>query len=270
MGHFRFALLACALLPIAAVAQEEPGKEEGRYKVGYKGYTHTPLIPGQKWKVHSPDRPTPKAVHPGKPTTETKAGAAPSDAIVLFGGKNTSAFKKNAWKVIDGELEAGKGNLVTNQPFGDCQIHAEWRTPSPPRGGAGNRGNSGFYIMTKYELQVYDSFSSKIYADGSAGAVYGQSPPLVNATRKPGEWQVFDVIFTAPVFDGATLKSPARITAIHNGVLVQNNTEILGPTQHQRAPRYGPHAAKLPLLIQGHGSPVRYRNIWIRELNQKP
>lgn len=261
-------LLAIGLLSVPAAGQEEePGKEKGRYKFAYKGYTNTPIIPGTKWKVHQPDRPTPAAVRPGAPGTKEKAGTAPSDAIVLFGGKDTSAFQPNQWKIVDGELVAGRGNLLTKQPFGDCQIHVEWRAPAPPRGGAGNMGNSGLYIMGKYELQIYDSFSSKIYPDGSAASIYGQTAPLVNASRKPGEWQSFEVIFKAPVFADGKLKSPARLTAFHNGVLVQYDTEILGATQHKRAPGYRAHGAKLPLLIQGHGSPVRFRNIWIRELD---
>ena len=253
-------LLALTMLPAVAAAPEEPGGEEGRYRFEFKGYTDTPLVPGTKWRVHQADRPTPRAVHAGTP------GSAPSDAIILFDGKDLSRFKPVDWKIVDGTVQAGRESLVTQQAFDDCQLHIEWQTPDPPRGEAANMGNSGLHFMGHYELQVYDSFSSKIYADGSAAAIYGQTPPLVNATREPGKWQSYDIVFRAPVFEGGKLKSPARITVLHNGVLVQHNTRILGVTEHRLSPSYRPHAAKLPLVIQGHGSPVRFRNIWIREL----
>ncbi|WP_325176390.1 DUF1080 domain-containing protein [Pelagicoccus mobilis] len=186
----------------------------------------------------------------------------------MFDGTSLDQFQENEWKIVDGNLIATHKGLVTKGHFGDFQMHVEWKTPEDPSKAPkpGDIGNSGLYIMRRYELQVYDSYSCKIYADGSAGAIYGQTPPLVNVCRKPGEWQSFDIVFTAPVFDGEKLASPARITVFHNGVLIQNDTEILGPTKHKQARPWVAHPAKQPIVFQAHGSPVAYRNIWIREL----
>jgi hypothetical protein len=194
---------------------------------------------------------------------------APADAIVLFDGTSLDQFQENQWEIIDDYVRATEKGLVTKGKFGDFQLHVEWRSPNPPSGKPNNMGNSGLYIMGRYELQVFDSYSCKIYADGSAGAIYGQTPPLVNVCRKPGEWQSFDVVFTAPRFKGDKLVSPAYMTVFHNGVLIQNNTEILGPTGHKSAKPYQPHAARLPISFQAHNSPVEYRNIWIRDLGMK-
>jgi hypothetical protein len=162
---------------------------------------------------------------------------------------------------------AKTGSIRTKQGFGDCQLHVEWATPAVVVGNSQERGNSGVFLMDTYEVQVLDSYDNKTYADGSAAAVYGQYPPLVNACRKPGEWQTYDIIFHRPRFDEAgKLLSPARLTVLHNGVLVQDNVELTGPTGHHVRPPYKAHPDRLPLSLQDHGNPVRYRDVWIRSL----
>ena len=220
----------------------------------------------------------PPVVTPGTPSTADHAGTAPSDATVLFDGKDLSQWVSlgdgtpTKWIARDGYMECvkGSGYVRTLQNFGDCQLHVEWATPTPAQGEGQGRGNSGvFFGMDRYEVQVLDSFGSKTYADGSAGSVYGQYPPLVNACRAPGEWQTYDIIYTAPRFtpDGK-LHSPAHLTVFQNGVLIQNNVELTGPTSWlERAP-YQPHPEKQPISLQDHGNPVRYRNIWVRELGK--
>lgn len=192
----------------------------------------------------------------------------PSDATVLFNGEDLSAWKSaDGWKVVDGAMVAGKGNPVTKESFGDCQLHIEWSAPTPPKGNGQGRGNSGVFLMNTYEIQVLDSYNNKTYHDGQAGAIYKQTPPQVNATKPPGEWNVYDIIWTAPRFnDDGSLKSPAYITAIHNGVLILNNFELKGDTPYNRPPRYTKHADRLPIRLQDHGNPVRFRNIWVREI----
>jgi hypothetical protein len=226
------------------------------------------------WPVHDLARPMARVVDPGA------AGQAPADAIVLFDGKDLTKWKSQKtggaaeWKVAGGYFEVvkGKGGIQTIDGFGDCQLHVEWMSPTPPVGEGQDRGNSGVFLMGIYEIQVLDSYQSKTYADGQAGALYGQYPPLVNATRKPGEWQTYDIVFNAPRFDAAgKVVRPARVTAFLNGVLVQNARELTGPTVHKARPPYKAHAAKLPLSLQDHAHPVRFRNMWIRELpEEKP
>lgn len=193
----------------------------------------------------------------------------PSDAIVLFDGKDASAWEGgDKWKVQDGMLIVGSGNIKTREKFGDCQLHIEWSAP-PETGNRGGqqRGNSGVFLMGAYELQVLDSYDSKTYPDGQAGAIYKQTPPLVNATRPPGEWNVYDIAWTAPRFkDDGTLESPARITVFHNGVLIQNGFELKGGTYWHEPASYSQHDAKMPIELQDHGNPVRFRNIWVREV----
>jgi len=192
---------------------------------------------------------------------------------VLFDGKDASSWttdlgKTIAWDIKDGALTVAKGagDIKTKQEFGDVQLHIEWRTPSVIVGEGQGRGNSGIFLQSHYELQVLDSYESVTYSNGQAGSIYKQSMPLVNATRKPGEWQVYDVVYTAPRFgENGSLICPARITVLHNGVLVQNNTTIWGPTEYIGLPSYKAHG-KAPLRLQDHGNPVSYRNIWIREL----
>ena len=224
-----------------------------------------------QWPQHSMDRPRPPVVQPAP-----QAGQAPppSDAIVLFDGKDLAQWQAEdgsaaKWVVRDGfvEVKPGTGMLVSRRGFGDAQLHIEWATPTPPKGEGQERGNSGIFLMGIYELQVLDSYKNDTYADGQAGAIYGQSPPLVNATRPPGQWQTYDVVFHRPHFKAdSSVERPARMTVFLNGVLIQDNFELSGPTAHQRRPPYSAHADKLPLKLQDHGNPVRYRNIWIREL----
>jgi hypothetical protein len=227
-----------------------------------------------QWKIHDRDRPAPTVITPGTASTQDSPGRAPSDAIVLFDGKDLSHWAQKdgsaaKWKVENGYFEVvpKTGELHTRDAFGDCQLHVEFSEPNPPKGEDQDRGNSGVFLMGLYEIQVLDSYQSKTYADGQAAAVYGQYPPLVNASRPPGQWQTYDIIFHAPRFDGSgTLTRPARVTVIHNGVLVQDNVEIAGPTAHGDRPKYQATPEKLPLALQDHNHPVRYRNIWIRNL----
>jgi hypothetical protein len=228
-----------------------------------------------KWKIHDRNRPLPPVVDPGTASTPDVPGRAPSDAIVLFDGKDLSkwAHKDGSaakWKVANGyaEVVAKTGYIYTRQAFGDCQLHVEFAEPLPAKGADQDRGNSGVFLMGLYEIQVLDSYENKTYADGQAAAVYGQYPPQVNASRPPGQWQSYDIVFHGPRFDASgKLLRPARVTVFHNGVLVQDNVTPTGPTEHGERPPYKPTPEKLPLALQDHGDPVRYRNIWIRELN---
>jgi hypothetical protein len=204
----------------------------------------------------------PPTVTPG----ETDA-QPPSDAIVLFDGTDLSKWHGGEnWTVADGIAVVGKGQITTKDEFGDCQLHIEWSAPTPPRGEGQGRGNSGIFLMGHYELQVLDSFDNETYHDGQAGAIYKQTPPAVNATRPPGQWNSYDVIWTAPRFaEDGSLLSPAYITALHNGVAVLNHFELKGDTPYHRPPKYTAHPPKGPISLQDHGDPVRFRNIWVRE-----
>lgn len=214
--------------------------------------------------------PVPPKVTPGA------AGAPPSDALVLFDGKDFGQWEKVGggkvgWEIDKEEgcmtVKGGTGSIQTKKDFGSVQLHLEFRTPSELQGEGQGRGNSGVFFMGKYELQILDSYSSETYANGQAGAVYKQYPPLVNATKAPGEWQTYDIVFIAPVFgESGRMVRPATLTAFHNGVLIQNHVAILGPVQYKGQAIYTPHEAKLPLQLQDHGNPVSYRNVWIREL----
>ena len=220
---------------------------------------------------HARDCPAPPVVKVGPAPAPVPP---PSDAIVLFDGRDLSKWKGQdggpaRWVVRDGyfEVAAGTGAISTAQGFGDVQLHVEWAAPNPPKGTDQDRGNSGVFLMGIYEVQVLDSYGSVTYPDGQAAAVYGQYPPLVNASRPPGEWQSYDIVFHRPRFDaGGKLLQPARLTVLHNGVLVQDNVELTGPTGHHVRPPYKAGPEKLPLSLQDHGHPVHYRNIWIREL----
>jgi len=211
------------------------------------------------------DWPEPKAVDPGPP------GGPPSDAIVLFDGKSLDKWENGGNWIInkkEGYATAAKSGIRTKQAFGDIQLHIEWASPAEVKGNGQGRGNSGVYLMGRYEVQILDSYKNKTYYDGQAGAIYKQTPPLVNASRKPGEWQTYDIIFKAPRFTKeGKLESPAYVTVLHNGVLIQNHFELQGGTSYVRPPSYSKHPPKLPLNLQFHGNPVRFRNIWVRELN---
>lgn len=203
-----------------------------------------------------------KVVDPGQP------GGPPADAIVLFDGKDMSKWNGGEdWIIKDGYVITDKRDIHTKQAFGDCQLHLEWASPEKIEGDGQGRGNSGVYIMGLYEVQILDSYNNSTYPDGQAGAIYKEQPPMVNVCRKPGEWQTYDIIFSAPKFDeqGKLIK-PAYITMLHNGVLVQNHFEILGTTSWSEPPKYTAHPPKLPLMLQFHDNKVRYRNIWICEL----
>jgi hypothetical protein len=231
-------------------------------------------------KVHELDttkQPLPPVVTPGAPD---QVGAHPADATVLFDGSETS-FKNNwtdtkgnpsGWKVVDGALESVKkaGYIQTKQNFGSCQLHVEWASPTKAEGDGQSRGNSGVFLMNVYEVQVLDSFENQTYADGQAGALYGRQKPLVNVCRKPGAWQTYDIIFHRPLFDtSGKVTRRATFTVLHNGVLIQDHTILSGGTGwmgSHAASEYQAHPDKLPFAIQDHGNPVRYRNIWIREL----
>ncbi len=255
-------LLLLALGCLAALgAQPRPGQVYASDGSGIFGFKNTPLQPWSGYHVHDPDRPAPPKVDPGGP------GKPPSDAIVLFDGEDLSHWKPSKWKLGDGYVEVTEGPLVTKEEFGDCQLHLEWRSPDPPEGDIMNRGNSGVDMMGLFEIQVYDSSKVDLYPDGQAGAIYGQTPPLVNVTRESGEWQSYDIFFFAPRFEGDKLVENPRVTVIHNGVLIHHNQEIFGGTRHRRLPLpIEPGRTKGPISLGGHHNPVRYRNIWIRPL----
>jgi hypothetical protein len=210
---------------------------------------------------------------PKKITPGTNPSDAPSDAIVLFDGKDLSKWSTLAgsdakWDVKDGAMTVvkGAGDIKTKQTFGDMQLHIEWRAPAEVVGDGQGRGNSGIFLQERYELQVLDSYESVTYSNGQAGAIYKQSIPLVNACLKPGEWQTYDVIYTAPRFsDNGRVIVPAYITIIHNGVVIQNHTQINGPTEYRGMAVYQTHG-KGSIKLQDHGNPVSFRNIWVREL----
>lgn len=238
------------------------------------GFTDTPMLPGLPWHVHDPARPHPPVVRPG-----ATLGAAPSDAVVLFDGRDLSKWTQHGtgadrdklldpkWPVRTGYFESGRsGSLYTRDSFGDVQLHIEWASPSEIMGNSQGRGNSGIFLMGRYEIQVLDSYNNQTYADGQAAAIYGQWPPLANAARKSGEWQAYDIVFEAPRFDGGKLVKPAFQTVFWNGVVVHNRKEVTGATVYRNVAKYTPHAAELPLMLQDHENPVKFRNIWIRRL----
>lgn len=244
--------------------------------IGYRTIAAYEPSAGKQWKVHDEARPRPKVVAAGTESSAQQPGKAPADAIVLFDGKDLSQWQgakggEPKWKVEDGELVivGRSGDIVTKEPLGDCQFHIEWAAPTPARGQGQGRGNSGVKFMGRYEVQVLDSYNAETYADGQAGSLYGQHPPLVNVSRPPGEWQTFDIIFHGPRFDAdGMVERPAWVTVLHNGVLVQDQAALTGPTGAARAP-YKSHPEKAPLLLQDHGNPVRYRNIWVRPLTEE-
>jgi hypothetical protein len=225
------------------------------------------------WPQHSMDRPKPPVINTG---TLVGPVAAPSDAIILFDGRDLAKWSSTGsspgpakWKVESGYMEVApnSGDIETKDAFGDMQLHVEWMAPTPPDGEGQERGNSGVFPMRMYELQVLDSYENVTYADGQAGAVFGQYPPLVNASRPPGQWQTYDIVFHRPHFAAnGSLQSPARMTVLYNGVLVQDDVTLTGPTGFQRRPNYTRHADRLPIRLQDHRHPVRFRNIWVRDL----
>jgi hypothetical protein len=231
------------------------------------------------WAQHDLNRPQPTIVDPGTGVPPEAPGKPPSDAVVLFGGADLSAWKSSKgggaapWKVENGYFEVvkGTGGIETKQAFGDVQLHMEWMAPSPAKGDGQDRGNSGvLFGGDRYEVQVLDSYGNKTYPDGQAAALYGQYPPLVNASRPPGQWQAYDIVYDAPRFDaaGKVLKA-ARVTVFHNGVLVQDAMEYIGPATNRVRTPYSAHPVKLPIGLQDHSHPVRFRNVWLRELQPR-
>ncbi len=248
-------LLICSA---TAVAVELVKAKDGSGIVGYKD---TPILPWCGYHVHDPDRPAPRKIQPGLP------GGAPSDAVVLFDGTNLSKWQDSKWTIENREIVAGPGSLTTKDSFGDCQLHLEWQAPNPPVGDDWDHGNNGVMLMGLFEIQIFDTYTTPLYPDGQAASVYGQTPPLVNACRSPGQWQTYDIIFYTPVFQDSKLISSARVTMLHNGVLVHHNQEVCGPTGHRILAKYDkPIEPKQPLVLSGHNNPVRFRNIWIRPL----
>lgn len=238
------------------------------------GYEDTPKLPNSKYRVHDGTRPQPPIVTPGTSSDQDAPGNAPSDATVLFDGKDASAWRSGSggeatWKVVEGALVAGGGDVLTKQEFGDCQLHVEFATPNPPQGDDQGRGNSGVMLFGRYEFQMLDCYDNPTYPDGTVGAVYGQTPPMVNAARPPGQWQTMDILFTRPRFDDAgKVTSPGYVTILLNGVVVQNHTEIIGSVAFRAVAQYQAHGPKGPILLQDHGNPVRFRNIWVRDLER--
>jgi hypothetical protein len=232
-----------------------------------------PSVPTLPEPIHDSTRARPPVVNPGAVLSSARA---PSDALVLFDGRDLAEWKSGdgqpaPWKVENGYMEvvAGAGGIATIRAFGDCQLHVEWAAPASPAGVGQNRGNSGVFLMGMYEVQVLDSYENATYADGQAGAIYGQYPPLVNASRPPGAWQSYDIFFRRPRFnERRELIEPARVTVIHNGVLIHDAVTLTGPTAHRRRPPYSAHADRLPISLQDHASPVRFRNIWVRDLER--
>lgn len=243
--HFAFTSTACILFS-SLFAQKDPKTTE-------------------VWK------PEPKVVAPGKTNTD-----APSDAIILFDGTTGSKWQHKdgsdaKWTVADKAftVKPGSGDIQSKQKFGDCQLHIEWRVDPNVTGDGQNRGNSGIFLMGRYEVQVLDNYNNinKTYVNGQAGSIYKQYPPLVNACKAPGEWQTYDIIFTAPRFsDNGSVITPAHITVLQNGILVQNNSTVWGNTVYIGSPTYEKHDAKEPISLQDHGNLTSYRNIWVREL----
>ena len=262
-------IVMAALAAIAtnvALAQNKPKEIEID---GVLGFQDTPLEPDGKWHVHDPARPQPPIVTPGASFSEN--AKPPADAIVLFDGTGLTHWRDKKtggdaqWKIEKGVMVSASGDIVTTNKFGDIQLHLEFCEPTPPKGDGQGRGNSGVYFMGLYEVQVLDCYQNKTYADGATGGLYGQHPALANACRPPGEWQTYDMVFTAPRFNATgEVLSPAYVTVLLNGVLLQNHQAFRGATNWRVPGKYAPHDAELPLALQYHRNAVSFRNIWVR------
>ena len=225
----------------------------------------------RSWDVHSTDRPQPPVVTPGTPGTTTQPGTPPSDAIVLIGpGAGLDAWDHQRWTVEDGgvvQVKPGTGDNRTKASFGDCQVHLEWMIPEDRECNGQAGCNSGiFFVDGRYEVQILGSNANETYPDGQAGSLYGQYPPLANPCRPNGQWNVFDIMFTAPRFDGDTLVAPATTTVIFNGVVVQDHVEFMGITAHGSRAKYAPHPSTGFIKLQDHGDPIKFANMWVRPL----
>ncbi|MDG2390570.1 MAG: DUF1080 domain-containing protein [Planctomycetaceae bacterium] len=231
----------------------------GILTLAFASFGMTTLI--QEWKSGIV-WPEPAIITPGD------ANTPPSDATVLFDGSNLDAWKGGEnWKIEEGYAISQSGGIATNETFGDVQLHLEWASPEKVTGQGQGRGNSGVYFMGQYEVQILDSYENETYFDGQAGSIYKQSPPMVNACRPPGEWQTYDIMWTAPRFEeDGSVKSPAVVTVLHNGIVIQNNYELQGATHWHKPPAYVKHAETGPISLQFHGNPVRFRNIWVRNI----
>ena len=239
------------------------------------GYDDTPLLPNSKYHVHDGNRPFPPVVAPGTPSEIAGTpGMPPGDAVILFDGQSLDGWETAAdgsaaaWKVENGYMEVvpKSGSIRSKKQFGDCQLHVEWAAPVEIKGDSQGRGNSGIFLMGLYEVQVLDCYDNPTYADGVTGGIYGQWPPLANACRKPGEWQTYDIIWEAPRFEQNKLVRPAFVTVLLNGIVIQNHTQLIGPTTYRDTLPYKPHPPQGPLELQDHSNPVRFRNIWYRQL----
>jgi hypothetical protein len=240
------------------------------------GFQDTPIVPGTQWHVHDNLRPQPPIITPGTFSTQDAPGKPPSDATVLFDGTNLDKWRTGKgeaapWTVENGymQVKPKTGDIQTRDEFGDCQLHIEWSAPNPPQGSSQGRGNSGVFFLGRYELQILDNHNNPTYADGTASSIYGQTPPQVNPLRAPGEWNVYDVIWTGPRFKDGKLEKPAHITVLVNGVVTQNHTMLIGDTPWRNVGKYTPHGEKGPIRLQDHGNPMRFRNIWIRPLHSQ-
>jgi hypothetical protein len=234
-----------------------------------------PQQPWSKFKVHDMSRPAPPLVTPGTPSTPDQPGQPPSDAIVLFDGKSLDNWSNGrrggpmTWKIENGVMISGKGSVYSKQQFGDAQIHVEWAEPTPAKGHSQERGNSGVFLMGRFEMQVLDNYDNPTYPDGQCGAIYGQYPPQVNVCRPPGQWQTYDFIFHRPRYKDGKLAEPAYVTTIQNGVVVQDHQRIEGPTGHMTVAHYPDSMPdKGPLGLQDHNNPIHFRNIWVRPLEK--
>lgn len=250
-------LTSFALFPIAAACLLTTAQAE-------------PTIPGTEYKVHDMERPQPRIVE----TAGAVSVKPPSDATVLFDGANLDAWvqndKKLGWKVLDGAMIAGGSTIATKESFGPIQLHLEWRLPAKRKVDGQKGGNSGVFLMGLYEIQVLQSNANKTYPDGQATALYGQLPPLVNATSPQGDWNSYDIFFTPPVYGENGMELPAEVTVIHNGLAVQNAETFIGPTRHKKVAKYpAKHPETAPISLQFHSDPVEYRNIWVRTLGKR-
>ncbi len=262
---------ACLLASCSSLAPAQPKKEplpnpenvRNPEQKSLGGYDNTPLLPavnGKQWRVHDNDRTQPPAVMPQYDGTPVPA---PKGAIVIFDGTNLDGFKNKSWKVKNGVMSVGKGQQFSKRSFGDMHLHLEWMIPKGLKGWAQKQGNSGVFMMEKYEIQILNCWINRTYPDGMTGAMYGQYPPTYNACRKPGEWQSYDVHFTAPVFKNDTLVSPARVTVLFNNVKIHDDKAFLGPTHWKTLPKYKAHAKEAPFRLQNHGNPIHFRNVWV-------
>jgi len=275
------ALILCAALAGCATTQEPATQPQASVTTpkpkmqeividGVAGFQDTPLEPNGQWHVHDPARPQPPVVTPGAFSAQA---TPPSDATVLFDGSNLSNWRDKRtggpapWKIVDGAMVAAKGDIQCTNEFGDMQLHVEFCEPEPGNHSGQDRGNSGVFLMGRYEIQVLDCYHSKTYADGSTAGIYGQHPPLVNPCRPPGDWQTYDIAFTTPRFGpNGEVQSPGYVTVFFNGVVVQNHQAIRGETNWRVPGKYVPHGPTGPIGLQFHNHPVKFRNLWARPI----